>query len=295
MVVSYMSVTDFILSFTASMSNILLLVALCKVRSLHPPTKLLFRCLSVADFLSGFLNLVVSIQILISPGPNKGGSTYTGYLFHYGSLVFNLSLVFYMTSIEVSTILCVDRLLALLLGLRYKEIVTLFRVRLAVTANVLKTVFIAGLVQWLSNINITIIFTVLVLVISITTSVASYVKIFLVLRKRQTQVRDNQIQPANNQAVNGINMARYKMAVSNVGWIQFTSVVCYGFFIVVIALEGSYYFEIGVNGRIMVSLVLNAALNPMVYFWKIAEVRQAMKNTVVQSTNWLRQIFARFS
>lgn len=85
-------------------------------------------------------------------------------------------------------------------------------------------------------------------------------------------------------------MARYKMAVSNVGWIQFTSVVCYGFFIVVIALEGSYYFEIGVNRRIMVSLVLNAALNPMVYFWKIAEVRQAMKNTVVQSTNWLRQI-----
>lgn len=200
-----------------------------------------------------------------------------------------------MTSIEVCTILCVDRLLALLLGLRYKEIVTLFRVRLAVTANVLKTVFIAGLVQWLSNINITIIFTLLVLLISITTSVASYVKIFLVLRKRQTQVRDNQIQPANNQAVNGINMARYKMAVSNVGWIQFTSVVCYGFFIVVIALEGSYYFEIGVNRRIMVSLVLNAALNPMVYFWKIAEVRQAMKNTVVQSTNWLRQIFARFS
>ncbi|KAK2550932.1 hypothetical protein P5673_028307, partial [Acropora cervicornis] len=85
--------------------------------------------------------------------------------------------------------------------------------------------------KWLSNINITIIFTVLVLVISITTSVASYVKIFLLLRKRQTQVRDNQIQPANNQAVNGINMARYKMAVSNVGWIQFTSVVCYVFFI----------------------------------------------------------------
>lgn len=295
MAVSYMSVTDFILSFTASMNNLLLLVALYKVRSLHPPTKFLFRCLSVADFLSGFLNLVVSFQILISPGPNKGDNTYTGYLFHYGSFVFNLSLVFYWTSIEVSTILCVDRLLALLLGLRYKEIVTLFRVRLAVAANVLKVVLIAGLVQWLSNINITIIFTVLVLVISITTSVASYVKIFLVLRKRQTQVQDHRTQLANNQAVNAINMARYKMAVSNVGWIQFTSVVCYGFFIVVIALEGSYYFEIGVNRRIMVSLLVNATLNPMVYFWKIGEVRQALKNTVVQSTNWLRQIFARFS
>ena len=188
MVVSYMSVIDFALSFTASMSNFLLLVALCKVRSLHPPTKLLFRCLSAADFFSGLLNLVVSFQILISPESKKGENTCTGYLFHYGSLVFNLSFVFYLTSIEVSTILCVDRLLALLLGLRYKEIVTLFRVRVAVTGNVLKTVFIAGLVQWLSDINITIIFTVLVLVISITTSVTSYVKIFLVLRKRQTQV-----------------------------------------------------------------------------------------------------------
>ena len=90
-------------------------------------------------------------------------------------------------------------------------------------------------------------------------------------------------------------MARYKRAVSNVGWIQFTSVVCYGFFIAVIALEGSYYIEIGVNRRIMLSLVLNAALNPMVYFWKIGEVRQAMKDTFIQNTSWLRQIFARFS
>ena len=40
---------NIIFSITASLSNTLILVALRKVTSLHPPTKLLFQCLAITD------------------------------------------------------------------------------------------------------------------------------------------------------------------------------------------------------------------------------------------------------
>lgn len=41
------------LSITATLGNALILFALCKVSSIHAPTKLLFRCLAVTDLCVG--------------------------------------------------------------------------------------------------------------------------------------------------------------------------------------------------------------------------------------------------
>ncbi|KAL9987414.1 hypothetical protein ACROYT_G001715 [Oculina patagonica] len=43
------------LSITASLGNALILIALHKVTSIHPPTKLLFRCLAVTDLCVGLI------------------------------------------------------------------------------------------------------------------------------------------------------------------------------------------------------------------------------------------------
>ena len=45
-----------ILSITALLGNILILAALQKESSLHPPSKLLFRCLSCTDLLVGLIS-----------------------------------------------------------------------------------------------------------------------------------------------------------------------------------------------------------------------------------------------
>ena len=45
-----------ILSFTAFAGNSLLIVALRKVSSLHPPSKLLYRCLATTDLLVGLIS-----------------------------------------------------------------------------------------------------------------------------------------------------------------------------------------------------------------------------------------------
>ena len=51
----YLSAFHAFLSITAVLGNILILVALRKVSSLHPPTKLLFRCLATTDLCVGLV------------------------------------------------------------------------------------------------------------------------------------------------------------------------------------------------------------------------------------------------
>ena len=50
---SYLSTVNFLLSLTAFLGNSLILVALHKESSLHPPSKLLYRCLATTDLLIG--------------------------------------------------------------------------------------------------------------------------------------------------------------------------------------------------------------------------------------------------
>lgn len=49
-------VLNIVLSITATLGNVLILVALRKVSSLHPPTKLLFRCLAFTDLCVGLIS-----------------------------------------------------------------------------------------------------------------------------------------------------------------------------------------------------------------------------------------------
>ena len=51
----FLSALNILLSFTASLGNVLILIALHKVSSIHPPTKLLFRCLAVTDLCVGLV------------------------------------------------------------------------------------------------------------------------------------------------------------------------------------------------------------------------------------------------
>ena len=50
------SVVNILLSITATLANSLILVALHKESSLHPPSKLLYRCLATSDLLVGVVN-----------------------------------------------------------------------------------------------------------------------------------------------------------------------------------------------------------------------------------------------
>ena len=119
---------DILLSITAFAGNSLILVALHKVSSLHPPSKLLYRCLATTDLLVGLvaqpLNALCWMSVVHEQWSLCRYARDAGYITSY---------LLILVSLMTMTAISVDRLLALLLGLRYKQIVTLKRTYIIVT------------------------------------------------------------------------------------------------------------------------------------------------------------------
>ena len=60
------SAVNIFLSITAFLGNSLILVALSRETSLHPPSKLLYRCLATADLLVGLVSQPLDVTYWIS-------------------------------------------------------------------------------------------------------------------------------------------------------------------------------------------------------------------------------------
>ena len=137
---------DILFSITAFAGNSLILVALHKKSCLHPQSKLLYRCLATTDLLVGLVAQPLDALCWMSVVQEhwslcryaRDAASTTGRV---------LSLVSLMTMTAIS----VDRLLALMLGLRYKQIVTLKRTYIIVT-----TFWVFTLVASLSGFFITV-------------------------------------------------------------------------------------------------------------------------------------------
>ena len=216
------------LSITATLGNALILVALRNVSSIHPPTKLLFRCLAVTDFCVGLICQPLYVVDLIT-GYSTRELVYV-YFFFYA--------VLHAVSPLTSAAISVDRLLALLLGLRYRHVVTLCRVRVIIACVWFIAVSNASLYCVASilshyKLELASLWTFRAFIIfSIVVSTFSYTKIFFTLRHQQAQVRDH-VQPEQSSRVRSVlNIARYKKTVYSVAWIQFAMLACYGPFIV---------------------------------------------------------------
>ena len=122
----------------------------------------------------------------------------------------------------------------------------------------------------------------IVIPLGLVTSTFSHSKIFLTLRRHQSQVQDHVQQP--NQA-NQLNIARFRKTVSTALWLQSTLIFCYLPLVISLNLisksELSSSFIVAVSYTVTL-VFLNSSLNPILYCWKIAEVRQAMKETIRQ-------------
>ena len=268
------------LSITATLGNALILVALRNVSSIHPPTKLLFRCLAVTDLCVGLICQPLYVYLTIG---NFTIELMYVYFFFYSVLL----TVSPLTSATIS----VDRLLALLLGLRYRHVVTLCRVRVVMVCVWFIAVSNASLfwvlfIQWCFKVYLASWWTFIALImVSIIISVFSYIKIFLTLRHQQAQVRDH-VQPEQSSRVRSVlNIARYKKTVYSVAWIQFAMLACYFPFIVMAFVRHfgniDYSTEIRITSEVFYCLFfINSSLNPVLYCWRIKDVRQEVKNII---------------
>ena len=117
-----LSVVNTFLSITAFLGNTLILVALRKETSLHPPSKLLYRNLAITDLCVGIIVEPLYVTNWTSVVKERWDVCY--YSIRTAAFSgYTLCVVSALTLTAIS----VDRLLALLLGLRYRQVVTLKR------------------------------------------------------------------------------------------------------------------------------------------------------------------------
>ena len=269
-----LSVINSFLAITAFLENTLILVALHKESSLHPPSKLLYRCLATTDLCVGLIAEPFHVAYLMSLVNERWNICL--YLL---TLAFIASYILSSVSLFTVTAISVDRLLALLLGLRYRSVVTLKRtyatvIIIWVVSIVASTVYFWNKLVffWYGHVGIS---------LGLITSMFSYIKIFTTLRHHQTEVQDiHQGQPSQTSP---LNIARYKKAVSSALWVQLALVVCYLPYGIVDAVvnQAGLSSSLFIARQFTVSLVvLNSSLNPILYCWKIREVKQAVKETI---------------
>ena len=242
----YLALVNVILSLTAILGNFLILVALRKESSLHPPSKLLYRCLATTDILVGFVSQPLHAIYWISIANE-----------HWNCL---------------------------LLGLRYKQIVTLKHTNIILAALWVSSSIAA--LCYISDYRITFWFGYIGILSCLLISMVSYTMIFRTLIHHQAQVQV-QVQLQSSQP-NSLNLSQYRKAVYNALWVQLAFVVCYVPFTIVEivfanASKRTFLSHLLVIRGIAATLVyFNSTLNPFLYCWKINEVRQAVKLTIRQ-------------
>jgi len=267
------SAFNIFLCITACLGNTLILVSLHKVSSIYPPTKSFFRCLAVTDLSVGVIVQPLHATLIMSPLIKMDVKE----VFMIDLARDAFSWIFCGVSILTSTAISVDRLLALLLGLRYRHVVTLRRVRAAIICFWFAGVSLGSIRISRSDIALKVASTLVPLALVI--SMFCYTRIFFKLRHQQVQVRQGQ---ANEGREIPVNMARYKKSVSSTLWVQLALVACYApwSITVVLYVNGIGKYEVWLVTETLV--FSNSSLNPILYCWRIRAVRQAVKDTMRQ-------------
>ena len=271
------------LSVIALIGNLLILVALRKVTSINPPTKMLFQCLAATDLCVGLIEQPLFVAVLLRDFASPTASYYV--IKVYLSLTYILCGVSIMTAATIS----IDRLLALILGLSYKLTVTVKRVRKVVIIVWLGS-FLVGFSHWIGLGFIAYLTSFVVTLFFFFTTVFSFTKIVLKLRQQQAQVQQRVEQEQVNGGEIPLNIARYKKMVHTVAWLQMALIVCYMPIIsfLLFTIVNQWFGKPFLYRSAITVVFLNSSINPILYCWRFREVKREVKNI-------LKQIYQRSS
>ena len=280
----FLSSLNIFLSITAFLGNTLILVALHMETSLHLPSKLLYRNLAITDLCVGIIVEPLTVTYWTSVVNERWDVCY------HANWAGNFSSrTLCSVSLLTLTATSVDRLLALLLGLRYRQVVTLRRTFITVIALWILSIVSACTIFW--NPVITSWYQYIGTALCLVTIIFAYTKIFLNLR--HNQIHFNSVQshvfPGQPSQAIPLNIARFRKAVNSALWVQVTLIACYLPFGIAVALTSqrgmplSSYLARNFAATIV---FLNSSLNPFLYCWKMRQVRQAVKETLRQLFCW---------
>lgn len=259
-----------LLSITATVENVLVLVAIWRTSSLHSPSNTLLFGLALSDLCVACVAqpLFITLQFLIY---SKDGLRSCA--LDKAAVFLNIfsSKVAFLTLTTIS----IDRYLAVYLHLRYREIVTNRKIKLLLPA----LWIVGGVIAATSFLAITILQWTLIIVESacFLTSLFVWIRIYQVVRRHKAQIQGQaQMQEQH------FDMVKFKKSASNCMFLIFAYLLCYlPLFITTVRLT----INLNKSGFRLVfasysAFVLNSSLNPLVYCWRHDGIRAAVKRVL---------------
>lgn len=273
----FFAIWNILTCITAVCGNTFIIASIRRVSSLHLPSKVLLVCLALTDLCVGVITQPLYVAHILFPECHSIGLYL---LIGYNTTGFLFSGVSMLTITAIS----VDRLLAVTLGLRYRQVVTVWRTRTLLIT--FWTINMAFAIMFFHYFGVILYFVIAFTSLCILISTFCYVKICYALRHHQVTVQPPAYQgEERRQRVNQLNLMRSRKTVISAMWVQATFLVCSLplTIIMILMISGFRTATVFFIWDLATSLLFfNSSLNPFIYCWKIKQVRQAVRGTVKQ-------------
>ena len=265
-----------VFSLITCAGNFIVLHAIRKDQNLHSPCFILLCCLAFSDLLVGAIcqPFLVALKIaeLMDNFP-----TYCTLGIIQDLSGFITSGVSLLTLTEVS----IDRLLAVTFHLRYSEIVTVPRVFQTAFSLWIFSITTVIVKFWMKNAN-WIVLPLVMLFLTLLVIAFTTFKIFHIVRRHQRQINDQNMAVLSLQS-NTVNALKCKKSAVTVIYIYGLLLIFYLPFGVAMLVEAFIGYTRSVKiayDYAITAVFMNSLLDPVVYCWRIREIRRAVKNVL---------------
>ena len=253
--------------------NILILISLRRTSRVHAASKALYLSLAMADLGVGiFVQPVFVIRLVAA----RRGLTEVCRL--AGNIIDVAGVITVGVSLQTLSVISVDRVLAIHLKIRYREVATANRTRIALLI-CWCTSTLQG-VSFFINTAFYNMYQVVGISFCICVSSISYLIVFRNLRILQNQIQNYSPESISNSS---FNIKRYKKSVSTALWVYASLLGCFVPYIPSVAIRlsvGVSAANLAVHWFTVTCLYANSVLNPVLYCWKIQEVRDSVKEII---------------
>ena len=249
--------------------NALVLAAIIRTPSIRSTHMIMLCSLAFSDLLVG----LIAQPIYIANELTEDSSIY-----HVWRITVSfLSVVSLMTI----TAITVDRFLALHYHMRYATLATESRVEYTIITIWLFSFLLSCVQFW--NARAKHLGMGIVILICLTISTVSYMRIFQIVRRHQIQIHAQQQAVQNCNTENNLNNARLGKSARNT-LILFTAlIVCYIPVYIVLTVNAISQWNFQIEWDFAsISVFLNSSINPFLYCWRVRELRTAVFKTARQ-------------
>ena len=282
-IIKSFTVLNALLILPATFGNAFTFLLIWKTPSLQCPSNVLISLLACSDFFVGTIvqpTFVTASVALLRKQITK----------HCVILLVSdvFAWMFGSASFLTLTFITIDKYIALYYSLRYKDIVTTKRVACTVGFSwMLCAIFAPLILVYVRNIKVAVLFVLPIFFFVMGVNTWCYYKIMRIVRRHHVQIHD-QASAINHSSLPGQNswqMSRYVKSLKTAFYIAGAFVLCYmplaAFLIFLKFSSKGAISKHAISAMLIVAesvVYLNSSLNPVIYFWRVTNLRRAAVN-----------------